>query len=496
MSEYDIKGRIVYTDEGATVTLDKTTKALDEHGKAAAKGAEASRTATEKAAQMASAFGVAGQAASRLSPAMGQLTTMTGGALSMVQSLTTAGMGPLGIAVAGVSLAITAGSAIMSAFEGDTRTAGEEVNILRTAIADAASAFDELTASQARQRIERQRGAQLALGQATEAQAQVEITRLEGEIDAQRITNFRGENDRQIRQLEDRLQMVSEGAAAAHAAAVADAATAEQALAAGHGGKDAESPGAARGRGGAARGAAAGGVDDAARAREEASAAALARLIEDMDAEAEVRRMMRAEEAAESQAAVDQAIDDEERRVIGVRRQIDREIAAREKAAKTNDQILSTTAQAHTLLASVIEASAGSSEKSEKAKTQALAAASMVSSGIEMAVEIARIAQSYPDPVGMATHAIGAANFAVAIGVAAAAAGGGGAAAPSGGGGMPATSSPGGGPSAPAQTGEPGGNTYNVYVGGSGGGVFVADRNELMRTLGDGIRAADARRGR
>jgi len=517
VSEFDVTGRIRYTDEGASATLTKVTGAVDAQTVALAKenaeyvrlraaaeqtikaqqmfGAQTqtitttTATATTNVGQFGSAVGLAGQAIGRVNPAMGGLVTMAGSALGAIQALTTAGMGPFGIALAATSLALSAATALYAAFGDEQR--------------DAADAADELTASL----YEQNRANDLA-GEGRMRVLEAEELRLQRTVDTLRASHgdavllYQQEqllNEARQRLMRERQtdtttaapRARSEGEVLAEMARLSEGLTSEgRTIQAPTGGTAGEA--ARKARADAARQQA----EEDAQGREADSAARLAMLIEDMDAEAEVRAMMREREINESNAAKDQSIEIERARVAGVKAALDAETALRAKAAKTQQQILDTTGQAHTLLASVIEASAGSSEKSQKAKTQALAAASMVQSGIEMAVEIARIAQSYPDPVGMATHAIGAANFAVAIGVAAAAAGGGGSAPPSGGASVPAASSPGGGPSGPpAGAQEPGGNVYNITLGG-GGVVYAADRNELMRTIADGVRAADTRRGR
>ena len=87
--------------------------------------------------------------------------------------------------------------------------------------------------------------------------------------------------------------------------------------------------------------------------------------------------------------------------------------------------------QAHTLLSSIIEASAGTSERAKRKAMVAEAAVTVVDSGIQAAVEVARAAASYPDFAGIASHGLAAAGFVVAAAKAAAVAGGGGASAPS-----------------------------------------------------------------
>jgi hypothetical protein len=381
----------------------------------------------------------------------------------------------------------------MSAFEGDTADAAAEVHQLRTAVLDAAEAFDTMEHAQARQQETARRGAQLALGQATEAQAAVEIERLNLALNTQHLTNFRGENDRQIRQLEDRLQMVTEGADAARAAAEADARTESQALAAGHGGKGAEVG--RRGGGGASRDTSAADaarlVADADAQREEQAAARLARLTEDMEAEADVRRLMREQEIAESNAAKDQAIEIEQQRVEGVQAALDEEAAAREKTQALISDIQGATMAGMGVVTAAVDASLEGSKKSEEEQAKIKAKAALVTSIIGAALETAQSVASFASlniPQGIA-HAGAAVMYGISAAKAAAVAGGSAGSAPS----APSASAPGGGPSAAGPAGGKGGDVININWGSSAL-VYAADRDALGRDIDDMVTSARARR--
>ena len=114
----DIRAKIIFTDAGASAALGKVTAA------ATATGA-ATKTAGASIGQFGSTIGLAGQAVGRLSPALGGLVSMAGSATGAIQGLATAGLGPLGLAVAGVSLAVSAGTALWTAYKQRTDDAAQ-----------------------------------------------------------------------------------------------------------------------------------------------------------------------------------------------------------------------------------------------------------------------------------------------------------------------------------------------------------------------------------
>ena len=187
--------------------------------------------------------------------------------------------------------------------------------------------------------------------------------------------------------------------------------------------------------------------------------------------------------------AADQAIDDEERRVEGVRRAIDREMEARRESAEELADIQNGVASGFQVLNDAILLSAGSSEKAQKQAQAVMAGVAVVEAGIQAALEVARAAASYPDVVGMAAHATAAAAFVVA-GVKAATMGGG--SAPSGGGGAPAART--GGPSMSGGSHERGGDTIIVNLGSTA--LYAADKAQLGRDLDEMIGASRSRLGR
>jgi len=489
---FDIRGTVTFDTAGATAALDKVTGATE-------KSAKAAKEAAPNYGQFGSSVSLAGAAVGKLNPALGGLVTMAGSSLGAIQALTTAGMGPLGVALAAVSLAMAAGAAVMNSFEQSARDAATGVTTLRTELLDAADAFDALVSARARDAAASARGARLALGQATVAESGLEIERLNRALDAQNLTNFRGENDRQIRQLEDRLQMVTEGEAAARAALAADEATAVAAGAAGHGGKAAETGRAHRGGGNNGAAARAARHDDEAKSEEAAAAAhndALAdqaQALEDRQLEILQKGLDERREAERigRESITQNAIDDEERRVEGVRRAIDREVEAREKAASVAADIQSATMGAMNVVTSAIDASLEGSRKSEKEKTKIKAQAAIIESIIGAALSTAQAVAAYASfniPQGIA-HTAAAAMFVIAGVKAGAAAGGGG-----GGASAPATSGAGAGPISSADAGGGrGGDVYNINWGSSAL-VYAADREQLGDMLVDAIGASTSRR--
>jgi len=219
---------------------------------------------------------------------------------------------------------------------------------------------------------------------------------------------------------------------------------------------------------------------EAALAAEEAAAAHQAKL-----------DLIKQDGEVENQRIVDQSIADEERRVEGVRRAIDREVEAREKAASVVADIQSATMGAMNVVTSAVDASLEGSRKSEKEKVKIKAQAAIIESIIGAALSTAQAVASYASfniPQGIA-HTAAAAMFVIAGVKAGAAAGGGG-----GGASAPATSGAGAGPISSADAGGGrGGDVYNINWGSSAL-VYAADREQLGDMLVDAIGASTSRR--
>ena len=93
----------------AAAEIDKVTGSVKKSVVATAESTKATQAQTLQIGQLGSSLGLTGQALGRVNPLIGQLTTMAGSATGVIQTLGTAGLGPLGVALGVVSLAITAG---------------------------------------------------------------------------------------------------------------------------------------------------------------------------------------------------------------------------------------------------------------------------------------------------------------------------------------------------------------------------------------------------
>ena len=464
---FDVQGRITYKDDGASAAFNTVTAATTANAaasKAAATAATATGTAMRSAGagvgQFGSTVGVVAGTLGRLNSGLGQTVGVVGQALGSIQSLATAGLGPVGIAIGVVSAAVTAATALWTA-----HTAALE----RDAVAQ-----DAVTAASARYREEQRRIAlDIQSSEERMGSSETSLTSVAGRraaTEARRAELQQTDADRNAATLR-RIALVSEEAGLGD-------------------------PNRRRGNGGSAA---------AARRREEAEDAAnfekvLARQAAERAAEAE-------EAAAAQQAKLDQikrdglvetqrlnaiALEDEEIRVEGVRRAIDRETEAREKAAKVVSDIQSATMGAMGVVTSAIDASLEGSRKSEKEKTKIKAQAALVESIIGAALETAQAVAAYASfniPQGIA-HTIAAGMFVVAAAKAGAAAGGGGASVSA----PPSTSGAGAGPMSTGDAGGgKGGNVYNINWGSSAL-VYAADREQLGNMLVDAIDSSTSRR--
>lgn len=129
----DIRGRITFTDAGATATLDKVAKGAKNVG-------DASKNAGTNVGQFGSTVGLAGAAIGQLNGGLGRTVSVVGSALGSIQAMTTAGMGPLGLAVAGLSVALTAANALYTIYK-------ERTDAATQAMRDATDATDANTLS-------------------------------------------------------------------------------------------------------------------------------------------------------------------------------------------------------------------------------------------------------------------------------------------------------------------------------------------------------------
>lgn len=148
VSEFGIK---VTGAEAAAREMAKVKAAVDANTKAANDNAVAQKRiedATKKAGvsigQFGSSLGLTGQALGKVNPAMGQLVAMTGSATGVIQTLTTAGLGPLGIALSAVSLAVSAGSSAWASWKTEQDKARESARQTVKTLEDLISAHKQL----------------------------------------------------------------------------------------------------------------------------------------------------------------------------------------------------------------------------------------------------------------------------------------------------------------------------------------------------------------
>lgn len=149
MAEYTVEGKITFDTSQATSALKATTTAATQTATATSKVAEAAQAAQTKIGQYGSALGLAGQAVGKLNPALGGLVTMAGSATGVIQGLTTAGLGPLSIAISGISIAITAGTSLWSEYSKEAKDSAKDIkeqviptlNDLISKVADANAAM-------------------------------------------------------------------------------------------------------------------------------------------------------------------------------------------------------------------------------------------------------------------------------------------------------------------------------------------------------------------
>lgn len=108
-----------------TAELKKASGALSENAGASAKSADATDKATAKFSTFGSTLGLAGQAAGRFNPILGATISAAGQATGVIQTLTTAGLGPFGIAIASASAAVGLLSPIIAQMTSEADAANE-----------------------------------------------------------------------------------------------------------------------------------------------------------------------------------------------------------------------------------------------------------------------------------------------------------------------------------------------------------------------------------
>lgn len=140
--------------------VDATTEATKKNTTAVAAQAEKFKIGSVEVDKFGSTLGVAGQAVGRLNSTAGQMVTSLGAATGAIQSMATAGLGPLGIAITAANLAITAGVTLWGEYEEAQRSAQARIDSLK-------KSFDDLLAAQRASNQEASRERRLAAGQGT-----------------------------------------------------------------------------------------------------------------------------------------------------------------------------------------------------------------------------------------------------------------------------------------------------------------------------------------
>jgi hypothetical protein len=556
----EIKAKIIYTDEGASSTIEKVTKAVEGHAKAStdsaqatAKADTATKTATPNIGQFGSALGLAGQAVGKLNPALGGMVTLAGSATGAIQSLTTMGMGPLGIALGVISLAVSAGTAIYGMYTQsieDTAKATEEerkkteeatlaLGTHTQALHDLIEMIDKRVARDKLAADTRARMAALEAGQGDLAHQQELVRERQSDV-----LFAKGQEQLKAMQYADSLARHDDAltaatllglttattareaaerslATAVHARGVAEQtanfealvaakALAEAAYAKAH--PAATTPPTGGGSGRNRRAERAEQIMDEVQAEADAASALRQMNIDASDAEYTRRqdayaRMHDAEvERQEERSALDQETVAEELKrqdeLITKTIERDKEAAAEslrikkeaaEKAKAIQEASIGALSTGLDIMTSAMVRSAEGSGKSQREIARVTAEAAVITASIKAAIETAESIASFAawDIPGGITHAAAAAAF-----ISAAALAGTAKLPPAGGGGGgPATSRAGGGPGAKAEGGQAPGNVININWGSSGM-VYAADRAQLGRDLSQIISESTSRLGR
>jgi hypothetical protein len=210
MAEFEVEGRITFDSTQATTALKnvgQSAKEAEKRSEALSKAIEGSKSSV---GEFGSALGLAGQAAGRLSPALGGIISVAGSATGVIQGLTTAGLGPLGVALAAVSVGVTAAIGLWDALSGAQKNASNETESLTRSIYRAADAYDELAARRKRQDEQTAIRRRIGLGIGSAEETDIERQRIQERLNVLSATNFREENTREIARLEQQLATLEE----------------------------------------------------------------------------------------------------------------------------------------------------------------------------------------------------------------------------------------------------------------------------------------------
>ena len=497
MADFDIQGKITYDATQATSALKGVSQAAGETAKQTDKVADATQKSQVQIGQFGSALGLAGQAAGRLSPALGGIISVAGSATGVIQGLTTAGLGPLGVALAAVSVGVTAAIGLWDAFSGAQKNASNETESLTRSIYRAADAYDELAARRKRQDEQTAVRRRIGMGIGSAEETDIERQRIQERLDLLSATNFREQNTREIARLEQQLATLEENvrvvAALGPAPSETQAAQAEQ---------PAERR--RRGGGGGRRSPAAPAEREDPNAAARAAGEELDRLWAQSEMRLNERRARWADEAA-FQAELNaieaddvrmrlESLESDEADAEALREQNAQEHADRMQAI--NDAVFGALESA--LSSSVDAWLSGTRSMGEamqdmvKQVAKSLASEAIIQGLKATAMGLGALAVGSPSAALHFAEAGKWAAVGVAAGIAGAATGafGGGG---GGGGGAPAAAT--GGPALTAGAGAGAGSTV-VINWGSSGLVYAADRAQLGRDISGMISEAHGRLGR
>ena len=172
MADFDIQGKITYDATQATSALKGVSQAAGDTAKQTEKVGDATQKSQVQIGQFGSALGLAGQAAGKLSPALGGIVTIAGSATGVIQSLTTAGLGPLGIALGLASTAI-------AAFATNQAEASAKSKQFNDQMRENTRSLGDFIAKLREQRQLQQTERRLATGGGTVEEYEAEVARLE-----------------------------------------------------------------------------------------------------------------------------------------------------------------------------------------------------------------------------------------------------------------------------------------------------------------------------
>lgn len=503
--------------------IGKVTAATKENAKVVETQAKATKAASVDIGKFGGALGIAGNTIGAFNSTAGQMVSRVGAATGAIQALTTVALGPMGIALAAINVAVMAGTSLMADY-------GKEAEVTKRKIDDLKRSLSDLIGEQQRQaaeeellarvrggrgNVQEQRG-YLASVQQQQAAARLGLEQLDGEAPTvasgeygafmarrrefeqqlMRLSAEEADARRRVQEAEENARLVAENASARRALAYeAEIAEGEGRI----GGGAAAPRGGRRGAATAARG---DNVESlmgrmGARGPFDADAAAFDEMMREreeqwlLEAEAAVlaqkeRDALVYEERMAAEEKVTQLLADEEERRREAAAESDRQrVESYQSAARAIEQIGGTITSVYDFVSAAGASADESAEARQKRELKRIAFAQSVEAIVNAARSAAAFAtQDY----------VGGAAYAVASGLNIAAAAKAGVDA----GNVPRTSgaSSGGGMSrdnASRGSGSQGAGT--IVINMNGPVIAASDRAELGRQLGQIINEGAGRYG-